>query len=152
MERAVDDLNGKKVVVGVLKGENAWLARIHEYGCKIKVTSKMRAYLNYRGLHLKASTTEITIPERSFLRAGFDKHNKEVLEATEAVLPDVLIGTMSVEPFAELVGLQLKGKIQDYAVNLRDPPNHSFTIDQKGSSNPLVDTGQMINGITYEVR
>ena len=111
----------------------------------------MRAFLNRKGLHLKASTTEITIPERSFLRAGFDKYHEEVLETTEAVLPDVLLGTMSVDQYAELVGLQLKGKIQNYAVELRSPPNHRFTVDQKRSSNPLVDTGQMINGISYEV-
>ena len=58
---------------------------------------------------------------------------------------------MSVEQYAELVGLQPKGKIQDYAVNLRSPANHGFTVAQKGSSNPLVDTGQLINSITYEV-
>lgn len=150
-ERVIKDLNGKSVSVGCLKGENAWLAGIHEYGCKIKVTPKMRAYLHHKGLHLKESTTEIVIPERSFLRAGFDKYHEEVLDTTEAVLPDVLIGSMSVEQYAELVGLQLKGKIQDYAVNLRSPANHKFTVEQKGSSNPLVDTGDMINSITYEV-
>lgn len=151
MQKSIADLNGLTVNVGVLEGENAWLASIHEYGCRIKVTPKMRAYLHRKGLHLKASTTEIVIPERSFLRAGFDENNDKILKRTEAVLPDVIIGTMSVEKYAELVGLQLATAIQQYAVELRTPPNHPFTVKEKESSNPLVDTGDMINGITYEV-
>ena len=151
MEKSIADLNGLKVNVGVLEGEHAWLASIHEYGCKIKVTQKMRAFLHRKGLHLKKTTTEITIPERSFLRAGFDENNDKILKTTESVLPDVLIGTMSVEQYAELVGLQLATAIKQYAVRLRTPPNHPFTVKEKGSSNPLVDTGDMINGITYEV-
>lgn len=151
MEKSISDLNGLKVNVGVLGGEHAWLASIHEYGCRIKVTPKMRAFLHRKGLHLKNSTTEIVIPERSFLRSGFDENADKVLETTEAVLPDVLIGTLSVEHYAKLVGLQLASAIKEYAVNLNSPPNHPFTKQQKGSSNPLVDTGDMINGITYEV-
>lgn len=151
MEKSIEDLNGLRVNVGVLGGEHAWLASIHEYGCRIPVTPKMRAFLHRKGLHLKKSTTEIVIPERSFLRSGFDENAEKVLKATEAVLPDVLIGTMSVEQYAKLVGLQLASAIKEYAVNLSSPPNHPFTKKQKGSSNPLVDTGNMINGITYEV-
>lgn len=151
MEASIAELNGLKVNVGVLGGEHAWLASIHEYGCRIKVTPKMRAYLHKKGLHLKDSTTEIVIPERSFLRSGFDENADKVLKTTEAVLPDVLIGTLSVEQYAKLVGLQLASAIKEYAVNLNSPPNHPFTKQQKGSSNPLVDTGDMINSITYEV-
>ena len=72
MEQSIKSLSGKKVNVGVLGGEHAWLAGIHEYGCKIPVTPKMRAWFAYQGFPLKKSTTVITIPERSFLRAGFD--------------------------------------------------------------------------------
>lgn len=146
------DLNGLTVNVGVLEGEHAWLASIHEYGCRIKVTPRMRAFLHRKGLHLKATTTEIVIPERSFLRAGFDENNDRILKATEAILPDVLIGTMSVDKYAETVGIQLASAIKQYAVKLRTPPNHPFTVKEKGSSNPLVGkTGDMIEGITYEV-
>lgn len=151
MEASIKDLNGLRVNVGVLGGEHAWLASIHEYGCKIKVTPKMRAWFAHRGFPLKKSTTEITIPERSFLRAGFDENADKVLKTTESVLPDVLIGTLSVEQYAKLVGLQLSSAIKKYAVDLKSPPNSEFTIKQKGSSNPLVDTGNMVNSITYEV-
>lgn len=152
VEAALKKIDGKKVSVGVLGGgEQTWLASIHEYGCKIKVTPKMRAYLHRQGLHLKKSTTHITIPERAFLRNGYDEYKDEVIKAAEAVLGDVIGGTMSESQLFELVGLLLKSKIQDYARDLNSPPNHPYTVDRKGSSNPLVDTGDMIGAISYKV-
>lgn len=61
-------IQGRKVQVGAASSD-AWLAGIHEYGCTIPVTEKMRAYLHGQGLHLKESTTHIRIPERSFCEA-----------------------------------------------------------------------------------
>lgn len=151
MERAAAQLNGRRVNVGVY-GEQAWLAGIHEYGCKIEVTDKMRAYLHGQGLHLKASTQYITIPERAFLRNGYDQNRDGVADSAESVLPLVLGDSMNTEKFLEMIGLILSSNIKDYAAALDSPPNHPFTIDQKGSSNPLVDTGDMIGSITHEVQ
>lgn len=47
------------------------LAAVHEYGCTIGVTPKMKVYLHYQGVHLSPSTKYIVIPERSFLRTTF---------------------------------------------------------------------------------
>ena len=65
MQAALSVIDGKTINVGV-KGEQAWLASIHEYGCKIPITPKMRAWLHRNGLHVKKSTEEIVIPERAF--------------------------------------------------------------------------------------
>ena len=43
MIKTFESLKGKKVQVGVFDGENAWLARIHEYGCDIR--AKKAQYL-----------------------------------------------------------------------------------------------------------
>lgn len=63
------------VFIGVRKsakskdgGALANIAAVHEFGCTIKVTPKMRAYLHYQGIHLKASTQYITVPPRPYLR------------------------------------------------------------------------------------
>lgn len=144
-------LDGEGVEVGVLKGEHAWLAAIHEYGLDIEVTPKMRAFLHRKGLHLKDSTTHIKIPERPFLRTGYDKNRDAVLKIASLLLADVASGKMSARACYQGVGLQLASKIRDYAVELKEPKNHPFTTDQKGSSNPLVDTGDMIGSITWRV-
>lgn len=151
MEAAIKSLNGKKVVVGVSGADNAYLAMIHEYGCKIQVTDKMRAYLHRHGLHLADSTEYITIPERAFLRNGYDENRDEVLRTAKTALDAVMVGSIEPEKYLEMIGLLLSSAIKDYAVSLNSPPNHPYTVEQKGSSNPLVDTGDMIQSITYEV-
>ncbi len=52
----------------------------------------------------------------------------------------------------DLIGSTAVGRIQEFAIDLRDPPNAQATIDAKGSSNPLVDTGQMVGSIDYKVK
>lgn len=145
-------LDGSNVSVGVLTGEHQWLAAIHEYGCTIKVTPAMRAYLHGIGVHLKKSTTEIVIPERSFLRAGYDQNRDEVLKQAQKVLPDVLIGTLSEEKYLELIGIMLRDAIKEYAVDLSQPPKKPWPTRDPAKSNPLIETGAMVNGIEYEIK
>lgn len=45
-----------------------------------------------------------------------------------------------------------QGDIQQEIVDLRDPPNAARTIAAKGSSNPLIDTGEMRQAVTWEVQ
>ena len=61
-------IDSNNVFVGVKKGKEVNIAAVHEFGCTIGVTPKMRAYLHHLGLHLKASTQYINIPPRPFLR------------------------------------------------------------------------------------
>lgn len=152
MIKSLEALNGKKVNVGCIKGNSQWLAAIHEYGCNIPVTPKMRAYLHHKGLHLSPNTTVIKIPERSFLRTGHDTHIDDVLKKADLMLGQVIDGKMSEEQLLDFIGLTLSTKIKTYARDLSSPPNHPFTKEQKGSSNPLVDTGNMIEGISFEVK
>lgn len=154
MEATLKNINGKAINVGHLDGgEQAYLAGIHEYGCKITVTPKMRKWLAANGLHLKPSTTTITIPERSFLRAGFDKYHMQVIQVCEQALSSVLIKGDTVK-FYKAVGELLRDKIQDYATDeVNTPPKHPFSLSRNpGKTNPLVVTGDMIGAITYEVK
>ena len=143
-------LNGKKVYVGALQGEHAWLAGIHEYGCKIPVTDKMRKYLAAQGLYLKSSTKYITIPERSFLRTGHDQYADEVIKNCEMAIGQVIDGKMSIDTWLDAYGQMMADKIKLYIRDLKSPPNHPYTIEQKGSSNPIVDSGGLIETITWK--
>lgn len=154
--RRIDEMNTRKARVGYITGDDydggvitaKGLARVHEYGVNIPVTDKMRGYLSARfGIHLKATTTHIRIPERSFLRAGSVRATDDVVQKAREFVPEALLGNVDVETLFEMLGLELKGKIQEYAINLTSPANGSLTIGQKGSSNPLVDTGNMIQSM-----
>lgn len=145
-------MNQKKAKVGYQAGsELEMIASVHEYGARIKVTDKMRGYLASQGLHLRAETTHIVIPERSFLRTGADKHAKDIQRKADEFIADVIAGHVSVETFYEMLALELRGKIQEHARDLDNPVNHPFTVERKGSSNPLVDNGGLIGGMEVEV-
>lgn len=184
MQKSIETINGRKIKVGVLKGNAQHLAAIHEYGCTVRakkakyltvpihpaaVGKKARSFPDLFLFTAKSGekflakgegnnlefyywlTRSVKIPERSFLRAGHDKYSDEVLNKVEKAICQVLSGKMSEDQFLNMAGRMLATKIKTYARDLDTPPNSSATILAKGSDNPLVDTGQMINGITWEV-
>lgn len=150
LKATLAQIDGKKVSVGV-RGENAWLAGIHEYGCRIVITPKMRAWLHANGLHVRESTKEIVIPERSFLRNGFDSNKDKIIKDTQKLVSLAVDGRISGDDVLRQCGRWLQEAIKDYAIDLKKPANHSFTVERKGSSNPLISTGDMIDHIKYEI-
>lgn len=151
--KQLDNVNTKTLRVGIFpeSGDLEMIARVQEFGATIRVTPKMRAYLHRRGLHLRATTDTITIPERSFIRGGFRVNKNKFVRHYKEMFTKSLEERVNVEVVTNRMGSELAGDIQDYAVDLRKPENHPFTIAQKGSSNPLVDTGRMIGAITHKV-
>ena len=149
----VSNVNKKKLRVGIFpeSGDLEMIARVHEFGCTIRVTPKMRKYLHGKGLHLRGSTDTITIPERSFIRAGYRQNKRKFVNHSKDMLVRALQNRASIEPVIGRLGNELAGDIQDFAVDLKNPANHPFTIAQKKSSNPLVDTGRMISEIISKV-
>lgn len=96
-------------------------------------------------------TEKVTIPERSFLRAGHDDVIKDVMKYNDNLLKQVTTGRMSARQYLDAVGQQLSAQIKRFTRDLDNPPNTSATKNVKGSSNPLVDTGDMIEGITWRI-
>lgn len=150
VSRTLKAVSGKSVEVGALQGENKWLAGIHEYGCNITVTPKMRAFLHANGLHLNPNTKVIKIPERSFLRTGHDANANRIIKQTERALGQVVTGNMSIDDMLDLYGEQMATAIKLFMRDLKTPPNHPYTVEQKGSSNPLIDTGGLLESITWK--
>ena len=152
MQKTIKAIDGTRICVGVT-GEHAWLAGIHEYGCKIPVTDKMRAYLHHLGVHLKASTTEITIPERSFLRAGYDSAVDEVSSMALTMAAIAVFEGYGEAWLYTRAGDLLMNKIKDYAIDLKEPEKSDLTLRlHPGKENPLIQTGDMVGAITYEVK
>lgn len=93
----------------------------------------------------------VVIPERSFLRSTFDEKNREWQDFARSMVSDVLYGRMSVDEFYNRWGAVVVGDVQQKITSIRNPANAPLTIANKGSSNPLIDTGEMRQGITYKV-
>ena len=146
-----ESINGKKVITGPTGTRNRNLAKIHEYGVNINVTDKMRGYLSSQGLHLKASTTVIHIPERSFIRNGWDSNANNILNKIEGLVSDIIKGS-NVQVLTNGTGDLVVKALKDYARDLSSPALHPFTIERKGSDDPLIDSGGMVGSIDYEVK
>lgn len=150
----LDELGSNKIEVGIFGSEGStvlMIATVQEFGCKIEVTPKMRGYLHSQGLHLKKSTKEISIPERSFIRSGFDEQKERYEERAEMLLDKVLHLELPVKVFMQALGQYIAGQLRLYLTDISSPSNHPFTVARKGSSNPLIDTGRMRQAIDYRV-
>lgn len=93
----------------------------------------------------------VTIPERSFLRSGFDKNVDKITEKIEEMLGDVFKFSINPDVFADMIGLEFAGLIQLELRDLASPGNAALTVSNKRSDNPLVNTGRLVGAIRHEV-
>jgi hypothetical protein len=152
--RNLKQLGGKQIKVGLFGSDDSELVMIgavHEYGAEIPVTPKMRAWFAANGYPLKKETTVIRIPERSWLRSGYDENIDKIAKKIEEMVPDVIEGNVNPKLFMDAIGMEFAGLIQKKMRDLKNPPNSQMTIERKGSDNPLIDTGRLVGAIRHEV-
>lgn len=90
-------------------------------------------------------------PERSFLRSTFAMNQQEYAKALRNAVEAIYDGTASPQKALSIVAMRAASDVQQTIVNLRDPPNAPATIEKKGSSNPLIDQGRLLQSISYDV-
>lgn len=153
--KVIDEITSFEIHIGILANEDPkilMIAYVNEFGFQIEVTDKMRAYLQATGLPLKKETTHISIPERSFIRGGYDENKAKMERIIESLIERVVLMQITVNQFQDQIGQYCVGLIQEYLTNLRDPENHPYTVEHKGGkTNPLINTGELRQKITYKV-
>lgn len=94
------------------------------------------------------------IPQRSFIRSTHDEIKDMVFEKMKHVKIDVLLRRTTVFKALSLVGLMVQRAIQKKITDGDSTwePLKPETIKKKGSSKPLIDTGQLRASIRYEVK
>lgn len=142
LQRAAEIKNAR-VKVGVLADDSkggmhvpgadltvAEIAAVHEYG-----------------------TQDGHIPERSFIRSTFDKKREELVAVGKRMMGDVLRGRIGVKQALNMMGSALASEVKSAITDGEGipPPNAPSTIAAKGSSRPLVDTGRMLNAVTWVI-
>ncbi|MGC4378258.1 hypothetical protein WD019_15220 [Fictibacillus sp. Mic-4] len=93
----------------------------------------------------------VTIPERSFLRSGYDENIDYISKKIESMIDDVISGGIDPDVFANMIGMEFAGLIQKKLRSISEPPNSAATQAVKGSSNPLMDTGHLVGSIRHQV-
>lgn len=92
------------------------------------------------------------IPERSFMRTAFDENLPAIKKDMDNRYAQMLAGQVTARQALGLIGLRNQDFIKTKIDTNIPPPNAPATIEQKGSSHTLIDTGAMKNSIHYIVR
>ena len=90
------------------------------------------------------------IPERSFIRSTVDK-NREAYNATVRKIAGLILDGKDTEPALNLFGMRVANDIKRTIQQGIPPPLQPETVARKGSTKPLVDTGQLLSSITWKV-
>jgi len=90
-------------------------------------------------------------PERSFLRSWFDEKKGELQKQMTKSEVAVYKGRITQEQALERLGLRFAAEVQAKIVGGIPPANEPATIERKGSSTPLIDTGHLKASIKHKV-
>lgn len=91
-------------------------------------------------------------PERSFVRAFADEIKGEANDVEARLVGEAIVRRGgNVEDALEKFGLWLVGKMQERIRGGIAPELDPATVARKGSSTPLIDTGQLVSSITHKV-
>lgn len=105
---------------------NAYLGSIHEFG--------------------------LGVPERSFLRRTFDEKQESYFQSMKIRAGMILAGRLDPETTLDKLGVKVKDDIQATIQAGVPPALAEATVARKGSSKTLIDSGQLVQAITFEQR
>ena len=145
----------------------AGLGAVQEFGCDIKITQKMAAFLAIKAKELglpkieKQSDGYVHIPARSFLQMPLTKKNAVINELRKQLgsiksedIIDYILNKQDFMTLAVLLGasaVEVVNQAFDTGGWGEWEPDSPLTIAMKGSASPLRDTGELQGKITYEV-
>lgn len=96
----------------------------------------------------------VTIPERSFIRAGYDANKDRLAEVVQAEVAEIYQGRQTARKAAEWIGGKAVEFIQQYMEEASHfTPKGSIQRDRAPSyaDKPLIVTGRLRNSITFKV-
>jgi hypothetical protein len=109
-------------------------------------------YAAYNEFGVPGKKKKWRIPPRPFIR-GFVEDKSEDIKATqERLFKLVSEGKMSADTAIKRLGQFAQDGIKRYIMSGNFEPNAEATIQRKGSSRPLIDTGTMRNSVRYQVK
>ncbi len=140
-------------------GANALTRRfaVNGAGLTVKVGMLAKAQELHEGSELTVADVGtihefgLGVPQRSFIRGWYDENQAENTRIVSILQKQVLRGEVTQQVALARFGLKCVGDIQRRIVDGIPPALAPSTIAKKGSSTPLVDTGQLKASISSEV-
>lgn len=148
---AIYGIRNPQIEIGILEAEGAEAKKLPGGGTASGVTVLDVATWMEFGYHHAAGNFEV-LP-RSFVRAWFDHNERAIRELVARVMKSVIAGKIDKEQALERIGLWAAGGMQKWIADGKvTPPLAQSTIDAKGSSVPLEDSGQLRTSVTFRVK
>lgn len=123
----------------------AW---VNEYGARIPVTKKLKWWFFFNfGVMLQKA--EIIIPSRPFMRQTFEKNKNKVLKVLAKELEFIFLQQSTAKMSIARIGEWYVGEVKRIFRTGSFVGNSPLTTKKKGSSRPLVDTGELRNSVTH---
>ena len=95
---------------------------------------------------------KVTIPERSFIRAGYDSGKDRLVKACELAARAIVFEGIRADTAAHRIGAAAVGIIKGYMRSGALLPKSSITLaSAPGKTSPLIQSGRLINAVAYEV-
>lgn len=116
----------------------ALIARTLNFGREPGVTAEGRRYGR--------------IPARPFMTFAAEIWEKEFPKILKRYIPEVLSGRMTADGLFTVIGERARNAVQKAIREGKYAPLSPKTIAAKGSSVPLIDTGRMVDSVTFEIR
>lgn len=92
------------------------------------------------------------VPKRPFITGWASKNDKAIRQDIAKAIQLVAVGRYTTEQALQILGVKWVAEIQEYMTNSSNfIKNSDETIALKGSSSPLIDTGQLRSSITFKV-
>jgi hypothetical protein len=153
--RVFAEIRRRRLEIGIFGDKDsfmAMIAKVNEFGVSIEVTEPMRRWFASQGYPLSKDTSEIKIPERSFIRGGFDTNLNKMQSYSVKQLKKLIEFEITIEQFYDRLGQYYVSRLKEYLTNISDPANSTMTTDRKGSANPLIgQDSRLRNSIIYRV-
>lgn len=128
------------------------MEKLRAKGAHVGLPASTDGDLVMRGAVHQFGSVKQGIPARPWLDMGAKEGAPKYAKLAKNKITKVATGDLSVDAYYSLLGEIGKAEVQRYLVNGTFKPLSPTTIKRKGSSKPLIDTGQLRNSVTYEVR
>ena len=94
----------------------------------------------------------IKMPERSFIRGTVDAKKRLIARTAKTLMQRVFQGELDTKKALNLLGVFVQGLMRGRMSQGIPPPLKAATIARKGSSKPLIDTGQLRSSVDLKVK
>lgn len=95
----------------------------------------------------------VEIPERSFIRAGYDRNKDRLAEVSRKAVENVFNGEWDADTAANHVGMKARDYIVEYMMEASNFKSKGTIVRSTSNwpDNPLVETGRLRNSVTYAI-